>query len=112
MSLDRETAPVAMLPFEEPLEPRFDGVTYDPAFDHGRLAKQLGRVYDALCAGEWLTLEEIHEQTADPHASISARIRDLRKRKFGGYDIQRRARGPREAGLFEYRLARKADSAC
>lgn len=100
-------APVPSLPFEAPLDPPFDGKTYDPAMDHDRLKKQLGRVFVALSAGEWLTLAELEAQTGDPQASISARLRDLRKQKFGGYAIARRPRGARESGLFEYRLTGK-----
>ena len=68
----------------------FDGVTYDPARDHDRLAKQLGRVYDYMSDGLWHTLKDISEKTGDPESSVSARLRDLRKPKFGGHNIDRR----------------------
>lgn len=85
-------------------DPRFDGETYDPELDQNRLAKQLGRVYDVMRRGAWLTLDEISQMTDDPPASISARLRDLRKRRFGAYVIERRRRGDPADGLFEYRL--------
>jgi len=86
------------------LTAEFDGATYDPAFDHARLEKQLGRVYAAMSDRAWRTLTEISSLTGDPESSISARLRDLRKPKFGGYIINRRPRGDRSIGLFEYQL--------
>lgn len=87
-------------------DPAFDGATFDPALDQDRLSKQLGRVWAALSTGAWLTLAEIAAKTGDREAGISARIRDLRKPKFGGYDVQRRRRGDPADGLFEYRVTR------
>lgn len=84
--------------------PEFDGETYNPALDHERLNKQIGRVYSVMESGRWLSLNEICSMTGDPPASVSARLRDLRKPKFGAYLVARRPRGDREKGLFEYRL--------
>jgi len=81
----------------------FDGKTYDPALDGDRLRRQLGRTWEALRNGEWLTLFELSVKTADPEASLSARIRDLRKEKFGSYKVLRRRRDG-EGGLWEYRM--------
>ena len=94
---------------EEP--PHFGGVTYDPALDADRLTRQLGRVYAVLSDGRWRTLAEIGAATRaltgqhDTEAAISARCRDLRKRHFGGYVVERRRRGNPASGLHEYRLA-------
>ena len=41
--------------------------------------RQRDRVWAALREGQWWTLEELARRTGDPEASISARIRDLRK---------------------------------
>ena len=60
----------------------FDGQTYDPAIDWERLTGQLGRVWGVMVYGRWVTLAEIHGRTGDPEASISARLRDLRKAVF------------------------------
>jgi hypothetical protein len=67
--------------------------------------------------GQWRTLAEISAVIRCPEASVSARLRDLRKNKFGGYLVERRRRGAERRGLFEYRvcrpitqLPRKADS--
>lgn len=81
----------------------FDGATYDASLDRNRLEHQLGRVLEALAGGLWMTLGELAAAAHAPEASVSARIRDLRKPKFGGYRIERR-RVPGENGLFQYRL--------
>lgn len=83
---------------------RFDGATYDPAFDNDRLEKQLGRVYDCMSDGQFRTLQEIAQITHDPEASISAQLRHLRKPRFGSYVVERQHRGDRSDGLYEYRL--------
>jgi hypothetical protein len=83
---------------------RFDGETYDAAQDEARLAGQMLRVAKCMADGEWRTLEEIAAEAGDPEASVSARLRDLRKRKFGNFVVERRARGDRKHGNFEYRV--------
>lgn len=83
--------------------PRFDGATFDAALDGDRLRRQLGRVFELMRDGAWRSLPEIAAATGDGEASVSARIRDLRKRKFGSHDVQRRRRADRPA-VFEYRL--------
>ena len=80
----------------------FDGVTYDKQADGSRISRQLDVVRDCIQAGEWWSLAGIASHTGYPEASISARLRDLRKDKFGGYRIDRRRSGDR--GLWEYRL--------
>lgn len=95
-----------MIDPEIPTAPHFDGETYEPAKDHERLTGQLGRVRTVMLDHVWRTLAEIEAVTGDPPASISARLRDLRKTKFGGYTIQRRRRGEDTSGLFEYCLIR------
>jgi hypothetical protein len=82
--------------------PSFDGATYQADRDKARLGAQLRRVAAVMAMGHWLTLEEIQTRTGDPQASISARIRDLRKLRYGGRDVEHRRR--HGAGLWEYRL--------
>ena len=82
----------------------FNGPEYDPRYDYARLTGQIRRVYDCMVDGRWRTLDEIHAETGDPHASVSAQLRHLRKPRFGSHLVDRRARGNRESGLFEYRL--------
>jgi hypothetical protein len=89
----------------------FDGATYERAFDHQRLTGQLLRVYAAFLMAEWWTLEEIGALTHDRNtASVSARVRDLRKAKFGGHTVERRRRGEAARGVFEYRLVRRGEN--
>jgi hypothetical protein len=54
-----------------------------------------------MADGDWRTLHEISARTSDPLQSISARLRDFRKQKFGGHTLERRNIS---GGLFEYRL--------
>lgn len=79
----------------------FDGSTFNPALDGARLSKQLERVYSVLQSEHWFTLAEIANITCDPESSISARLRDLRKSRFGSHKIQRQRR---TQGLWEYRM--------
>ncbi len=85
--------------------PQFDGHTYDPALDEDRLSKQLGRVYDLMSDGCWRTLWVIQLKCGGSEAGISARLRDLKKAKFGSYTMEKR-RVPNCPGLWEYRMVR------
>lgn len=82
----------------------FDGRTYRPERDRTRLSRQLVAVRSVLSDHGWHTLEEIAGKTGEPEASVSARIRDLRKPKFGGYTVEREYV---ERGLWRYRMATK-----
>lgn len=85
----------------------FDGVTYEPEADQVRLSQLLARVYAVMADGQWRTLREITEALGGAsEASVSARLRDLRKLRFGGYWVDRRRRGKLGSGLFEYRVSR------
>jgi hypothetical protein len=81
--------------------PDFDGETYERERDHDRLRRQLTRVLAAMRDQAWHTLAELERATGDPQPSISARLRDLRKDKFGGYVIERTYVSD---GLWQYRL--------
>lgn len=80
---------------------RFDGETYEPEHDAKRLRSQLERVFYLMRDGEWRSLGRIAELAGGSEASVSARLRDLRKEKFGAHEVDRRRV---EGGLFEYRL--------
>lgn len=83
----------------------FDGITYDRKLDYQRLSGQLKRVFSVMVTGGWRTLSEIARETGDQsEAAISARLRDLRKTKFGSFEVERRRRGDAKKGLWEYRL--------
>ena len=63
----------------------------------------------------WLTLDELAMLTHYPPASISAQLRHLRKREFGGYKVEKRQRlsgrilhGEDFGTVWEYRLQRGA----
>jgi hypothetical protein len=84
--------------------PNFDGKTYKRGRDHERLAGQLSRVRILMADGRWRTLAGISAVVGDPESSVSARLRDLRKKKLGGHIVERRyvTNGP-----WEYRLLGK-----
>lgn len=82
----------------------FDGKTYEPQFDKERLTSQIRKVFDLMQDAKWRTLEEIQRKIKQPQASISARLRDLRKERFGAHRVNRRKRGERKNGCFEYQL--------
>ena len=84
----------------------FGGETYEPAHDAVRLHSQMLRVWQLMRDSKWRTLAEIAAATGDPTASVSARLRDFRKEQFGCHVVERRPRGPRSRGLFEYRVLR------
>lgn len=81
--------------------PLFDGGTFNQQRDGARLKAQLDKVRTAMQDGSWRTLEQIERITGAPQASVSARLRDLRKEKFGGHVVERRYVAH---GLFEYRV--------
>jgi len=85
------------------IEPKraFDGVTYQPDRDHKRLNGQLMRVYLLMKDGQWRTLDRIAKDVGGSPASISARLRDLRKAKYGSRVVER---AYVEKGLFQYRV--------
>ncbi len=89
--------------------PHFNGPEYVPVFDLARLTGQIERVYNLMKDGVWRTLDEIAQSTGDPHASVSAQLRHLRKERFGGFLVDRVPRGDRTHGLFEYRLVPRAE---
>lgn len=84
-----------------PTLPHHDGSTYDPAKDKQRLNAQTQRVYDVMRDGRWRTLRQLSDEAHAPEASVSARLRDLRKDKFGGHTVERRRT---DGGLWTYRL--------
>jgi len=79
----------------------FDGVTFDPDRDGSRLAAQMQAVYAVMKDGQFRTLAALAHITGAPEASVSARLRDLRKPRFGGHTVNRQYVGK---GLFQYQL--------
>ena len=91
---------------------RFDGPEYKPMHDQARLTGQIKRGYSCMADGKWRTLDEISKATSDPHASISAQLRHLRKPRFGSHVVEKRPRGDRSHGLWEYRVIVHESTAC
>lgn len=85
-------------------EKAFDGKTYEASRDFQRLGEQAKRVFKAMADGGWSTLHQLAQDTGDPEASISARLRDFRKPKWGGFTIEREYAGN---GLHRYRLVQR-----
>lgn len=84
------------------IDPAFDGETFDREQDQARLRGSLERVSALMRDGHWRTLGEIQAHTGGSEAGISARLRDLRKQKFGAHQVDRRRR---YGGLWEYRVS-------
>jgi len=79
----------------------FGGTTYDPTLDSSRLGTQLAETFRIMRDGQWRTLSEIAREVKGSEAGISARLRDLRKHRFGSYTVERRRRS---VGTWEYKL--------
>lgn len=82
-------------------EMRFDGSDIVHARDSARLSGQLLDIFNLMRDGGWRTLPDMERETGHPPASISAQLRNLRKSRFGGYEVEKRHL---LNGLFEYRL--------
>ena len=87
--------------FPERSDRTFDGATFEPKRDLERLRGQLLRVFELMKDGRFRTLDTIASVAGGSVASVSARLRDLRKDKFGGHVVNRERR---DNGLFEYQL--------
>ncbi len=61
----------------------FDGATYEPQHDQARLHGLLQRVQAFMADGQWHSLQDIQQACGGTEASCSARLRDLRKPRFG-----------------------------
>jgi hypothetical protein len=81
---------------------QFDGLTYDETLDGPRLTSQLERVKRLMRDGRWRSLAAIHHIVGGSEAGISARLRDLRKPKFGGLIVERER--VKKSGLWMYRV--------
>jgi hypothetical protein len=79
-----------------------DGVTGQPPFNQVTGETQLDRVLGVLQDYSWHPLGEIAFRTGDTTASVSARIRDLRKLRFGNHIIDRRRLPDRQG--YAYRM--------
>jgi hypothetical protein len=76
-----------------------EGADKDP-----RLRTQLVRVYEAMCDGWYHTLPELATIANASEASVSARMRDLRKPRFGGFALKRKLSGNVSGPRYYYKL--------
>lgn len=83
------------------IEGHREGGTFDRARDTDRLNRQARAVFIVMRDGKWRTLKTIALLTNEPEASVSARLRDLRKPRFGGYVVDRSYVAD---GIWRYRL--------
>lgn len=83
---------------------RFNGAEYVPEQDNERLCKQHENIFNLMKDGKWRTLKEIATLLHYPESSISAQLRHMRKPRFGSHTVNRRSKGERTRGLFEYQL--------
>lgn len=67
-----------------------NGETFENARDRIRLNRQASAVYDLMVDGAWRSLGMIADMTGEPQASISARLRDFRKKRFGSHVVDRK----------------------
>jgi len=80
---------------------RAGGITFDPERDGARINRQRMAVWRAMSDGQWHTLRELSKTTGHPEASISARLRDFRKVRYGAHTVLRQYVFN---GLWEYRV--------
>ena len=83
--------------------PDHDGDTYQRGADKLRLNSQQLDIYRCMRDGRWWTLAALSRAAGHPEASVSARIRDFRKDKFGQFLVDSE-RVPGQKGLWRYRL--------
>ena len=84
--------------------PSFAGNTFDPALDLMRLTTQLERVKALMSDQHWRSLQQIAQLVGGTEASVSARLRDLRKTAFGSFQVERKRQGDPRRGFFVYRV--------
>lgn len=82
----------------------FHGETFNYSRDYERLSAQAKRVAEVMISGEWKTLSEIRQETGDPEASISARLRDIRA---AGIEVEKEYV---TRGLWRYRITKLKDT--
>ena len=84
----------------------FDGDSYNLDRDGARLSRQLDRVRTLMADSQWRTLSQIADEVYASEASVSARLRDLRKPRFGSATVERQYV---RRGLWRYRVLKKGD---
>jgi len=83
---------------------------FEYKYDYTRLKTQRSKIFAYMSGEQWRTLSEISTAVNAPEASASAALRDFRKLKYGSHTVDRRIRGDRVKGLWEYRLLINKDN--
>lgn len=83
---------------------RFDGATYEAELDGAALSSLMDRVFHIMLRGAWVTTSKLVKQVGSDAASVSARIRDLRKPQFGAYRVEARRHPDKERRVWQYRM--------
>ena len=83
------------------LLPKYVGETYAKHLDETRLDTQIAKVYRMMKRSSWTSLAVLSTQCDCSEASVSARLRDLRKPQWGGHDIDKKRM---EGGLWAYKM--------
>ena len=89
-----------LLDWTPPDPPKFFGATFNHDRDFERLSGLLQRVAKCMADGKERGLRDIAEAVGGMEASVSARLRDLRRE---GFNITKRNAG---GGLWLYRMVR------
>lgn len=97
MQFDLLATPVVMK-WTPPEPADIRGATFDLDRDGQRLTAQQMRVYNVVKSGDYYTLSQLSTITGDPEASVSARIRDLKR---FGFDMRKEYVS---RGLWRYRM--------
>ena len=74
--------------------------------DAGRLSEQRERVKQFMAGLDptvWVTLAELSAAVGAPEASVSARLRDFRKKRYGSHTVEKR-RWSAGGATYEYRV--------
>lgn len=101
---EQHATPPARAPYADVPERAFGGDTYEPEIDGKPLRGQLKAVWDAMTDGEWWTLSQLAGRTGGSEAAVSARIRDLRKHRFGRHTVEAERVEGTKGRLWHYRL--------
>lgn len=78
-----------------------DPLPTDPEYDGELARRNVDRALAALFNGEWWSVQRLAVTIEATETSASSALRDLRKLKYGGWNVVRRRL---ENGLSEYRL--------
>lgn len=87
------------------LEPIFQIIKFDSGItltleEHVGLGKQLRKILEYMVDGNWHSIDAIANDTGTKITSADAQVRNLRKEKHGGFDVEYQ----RQGNVAHYRL--------